>query len=217
MRNTSPKEFSFIIKPTINWEYCFAFNTFYYRQEDIAEFDDTLQRQALGHTEKKRLYWNIMKDGMTTKQQHVLLIKGIIGHELQHAFDDALALSALNNSCEKFNIHRKNLSFDEERQNEIRADKGASIDSKILRAGAKLFQVDYDMRKAFYDSIWKDPNQKEDAHPHPLERAKYLLEAAHAQEVINKKYNAAVHCIRTKKHRERQFNEVLDATKKMTL
>jgi hypothetical protein len=168
MRNTSPKEFSFIIKPTINWEYCFAFNTFYYRQEDIAEFDDTLQRQALGHAEKKRLHWNIMKDGMTTKQQHVLLVKGIIGHELQHAFDRDQLLLLLHASVA---FHSQDKKYQILKELEHKADTYASQDPAVLEVLAKFF-----MHQHLLHIKNQELDQESKQHPSCLERAQYFFE-----------------------------------------
>ena len=159
-RNKSPKEFSFIIKPTIIWSYCCALNTFYYPQEDIAEFDDTLQRQAQGLEEKKRLHWDIMQDGMTTKQQHALLVKGIIGHELQHAFDRTIFIELL-----RTDLHSENSLCKLFKEFEYKADQYASQDPAIIEALGTYLMHRYLL------------NKKEDKlHPPDLERAKRLFE-----------------------------------------
>jgi len=167
-RNKSPKEFSFIIKPTINWKYCCAFNTFYYAQEDIAEFDDTLQRQAWELAERKRLHWNIMKDGMTTKQQHVLLVKGIIGHELQHAFDREQLLLLLHSSV---NLYSQDEKYQILKELEYKADAHASKDPAVLEALAKFF-----IHLHLLHIKNQELDQESKQHPSCLERAQYFLQ-----------------------------------------
>ncbi len=167
-RNTSPKEFSFIIKQTINWEYCCAFNTFYYPQQDIAEFDDTLQRQTWGLAEKKRLHWDIMKDGMTTKQQHVLLVKGIIGHELQHAFDRGQLLLLLHSPVA---LHSQDKKYQILKELEHKADTYASQDPAVLEALAKFF-----MHLHLLHIKNQELDQESKQHPSCLERAQYFFE-----------------------------------------
>lgn len=167
-RNKSPKEFSFVIKPHIIWSYCCALNTFYYAQEDIAEFDQTLQRQAWGLAERKRLHWNIMKDGMTTKQQHVLLLKGIIGHELQHAFDREQLLLLLHSSV---NLYSQDEKYQILKELEYKADTYASEDPAVLEALATFF-----MHQHLLHVKNQELDKQSKQHPSCLERAQYLFE-----------------------------------------
>ncbi|MFS8506583.1 MAG: hypothetical protein LVQ75_00380 [Candidatus Babeliales bacterium] len=128
----------------------------------------------------------------------------VLGHELQHYFDHADP--SIRGSDEALKNFWSNLS--NKRENEIKADKCASLDPKLLRTGAEFFQENYSREKSYYNALYKNPHQKIDVHPHPLERAKYLLVAANAQEVINKKFDAAFSCL-IKKRKEKKHKEAI--------
>ena len=134
------------------------------------------------------------------------IMQFILGHELQHHFDYVATLSFFNGSYPEFEEFWKKRSLFDKRQNEIKADKCASLDPKILRVQAKWFQERYNQYKDFYNYKYSSKNTDSVYHPHPLERAKYLLIAANAQEVINKKFNSALSCL-IKKRREKKQQE----------
>jgi hypothetical protein len=136
-----------------------------------------------------------------------------LGHELQHYFDHADPSNiGSDGKCKISNLFNK-------RQLEIKADKCASLDPKILRAGAEFFQEKYNRYKDSYDYVYSSKNTNEVFHPHPLERARYLLVAAKAQEVINKKFNSAFSCLlekrNEKKRQEFRINQALSDIEKI--
>jgi hypothetical protein len=136
-----------------------------------------------------------------TSSQFQDIFTFFVGHELQHHFD--IHKLSLDERFKKESFEEKSL-LTIGREMEIQADKCASIDPKILSAGAVFFEKVYESNKEGYDYAYSSERNEESlVHPHPLERAKYLLIAANAQKVINKKFNSAFSCL-IKKRREKK-------------
>jgi hypothetical protein len=176
-RNKTPKEFNFVISPNIPWSYAVYLNTFYYEQKDVAEFDNTLERSIKGLQEKKRLSWDIMKDGMVNKQLHALLVKGIIGHELQHAFDRTIFIELL-----RTDLHSENSLCKLFKEFEYKADQYASQDPAIIEALGTYLMHRYLLNK-----------KEGELHPPYLERAKRLFELSKSIKTKNKNIIPELH------------------------
>jgi len=118
--------------------------------------------------------------------ESVLLLEGLLGHEIQHYFDrDDLtkAIGLFNGSHEL----KRNIRLALERK----ADLFSSNNPEVLRAFALYFEKPYKEKPVMIEFTKRlkaqgfsiqEPEEDKD-HPHPLERASYLREKAKQLEI----------------------------------
>ncbi|MFS8506582.1 MAG: hypothetical protein LVQ75_00375 [Candidatus Babeliales bacterium] len=175
-RGVDPEDFEFTFSYN-HWDF------FYHPQSNSFTFD-LKQLEILNKTQT--LSNHFLQDlidcgtyGFQTRENHLLSVQGIIGHELQHSFDrdELLKLFPIDLSERDFAKKAEKI-----RMLEARADLFASTDPRVLRATAKFFKKGYDyFRPAFladdkqYSSYL---NNIDPLHPTFIQRHDYLCAAA---------------------------------------